>query len=132
MDYSKILESVNYNKLVTSYEEYNTAKKKYRKVLRELDDIAKFIYAEIWRVYGSDYVEEFDGYMEDLGNQTSQVYLEDINAGSTGIVLYYEYELDHAYGDSEFLHYNVELSREQFEDYVERFKMSKETKKFNL
>jgi len=133
MDYLKLFENIDYNNLITSYESYTKSKKKFRKILSEIQPLAIWIYKTIWEEYGSDFYDhDIDGNIEDLGNSWNDLFLEDVSVSEAGIIIYYEYEIDHKYGDSEKVNYYLEISREMFEHYQERFPIDEEVKKYNL
>ena len=130
----KIFENIDYNNLVTSYKSYVDSRKKFKKIIEKMEPLTIFIYRTIWEEYGSSYIEyDIEGNLEDLSGDWDELFLDDIsNIDNDGIVIYYNFEKILNYGGSETGNYYLELSKEQFKHYEERFKMSKETNKYNL
>jgi len=135
MDYLKLFENIDYNNLVTSYNDYVASNKKFRKLLNDLEPLTIFIYKTIIKNYGEEYNEhDIEGNIEKLKkHEWDNLSLDNITSvDDRGIIIYYNFEIVHRYGDSDNMTYYLELSKEQFKHYEERFEIEKETKKYNI
>ncbi len=134
MNYLKLFENIDYNNLVISYNTYISSKKKYQKILNEIEPFAIWIYKTIWEKYGTDYLEhdDIDGDIEDLSGDWDDLFLDDIDVDKNSVVINYKFEIEEKYGDNQIVNYYLELNRKDFELYNERFEIEKETKKYNL
>lgn len=125
----KIYENLKYDSIYQEVKKFQKDKNSYNKLKEDIEPIAKFIYKDIWDTYGNNTVfliEEIDDYR--------YLNLKDISISyNNNISLYYEFILEYNIEcDDKKKEYYIELKKEEFEKYLNKYKIYKESEKYNL